>query len=236
MSITVKTRTISNDYFGQIKAFQMLNTFEVARKIAYSENHKWTKDGNDIYCLTVLFIGQTGTGKSSTINKLAEGDFMETNAYSCCTKEMNSLDFEICQNLYFCLCDMPGIGEGNEEDEVYRQWYEEMYWYSDCVVYVLRADQRSYSLDIQEFNKLRNMGYSKLLLAINYTDRIEPTEDESYYSHEQNLKMKIKDVSRIFNVPESKIVPYSAKKEINLWKLQDTITERVFLNLKRYEK
>lgn len=227
-----------------LEGFRCLSNFNMLKKrrddiihAIRNSNHRWKMDdGKTVYRLNVLFIGQTGTGKSTTINCLTESDYMQTDDVACCTKEMNSVDFELSDDCKLCFCDMPGIGENVVSDTQYHEWYKDMYMHSDCVVYMLRVDKRDYSLDLEEFKKLRNPSEKKLIIGLNCVDKTPPI-NRSYnfsLSHEQKkiLDRKLKDVSNLFGVPQCNIIPFSAAENYNIVQLQQIISETLLINLR----
>lgn len=108
----------------------------------------------DVKSLNIIFIGQTGYGKSSLINKLIGLELFEKSDYESCTKTLQSAVFflhhkkkheKLAYHLSFV--DLPGIGESNESDEKYLQWYRDYIEEASIVVYLFRADKRDHAQD-----------------------------------------------------------------------------------------
>ena len=122
-----------------------------------------------------------------------------------------------------------------EADEKYLEWYRNMLIKSQVVVYVLRADQRDYSADEKVFKTLfkDNTAYEKVIMAINYADKIEPINRNEGLSNEQiaNLQRKVEYVSNIFKIEKNNIIYYSAKDQINIDLLVDKIAKKLKENM-----
>jgi small GTP-binding protein len=176
----------------------------------------WTMNNEQIYCLQTLFIGKTGYGKSTTLNKICGQRFFETNDIESCTKTLYSSEYRLSSYTkdYFSLCDLPGIGESEEADKEYLGWYSKMLEKSACVVYVLRADQRDFTLDEMVINTLLRRNEKKLIVGLNYADKIEPITRTIPFvpTNEQirNLEQKAKDISKLLNISQERIIYYSA--------------------------
>ena len=67
----------------------------------------------------------------------------------------------------------------------------------------------------------------KLIIGLNYADKIEPLSRYSPFSpnseQKHDLKMKAESISRIFNISRKKIVCYSARDGYNMNKLNSRI-------------
>ena len=75
-----------------------------------------------------MFIGKTGYGKSTTLNKLVGSNVFETSDVSVCTKDLYNSMYRISPHIpsFFVISDLPGIGESNYADNHYYDWYKEM--------------------------------------------------------------------------------------------------------------
>lgn len=155
---------------------------------------------------------------------------MKTDAVEVCTKSMQSIEYSLNNqnDCYFSLCDFPGIGESEKADAEYYTWYTEMLQRCCCVVYVLRADQRDYSLDLKAFQELMHEHRQHIILALNYADKIEPIDRYSglLISNLQlsHLKQKKNLVSSLFSVPPEQVVYYSASEKYNISSLVQAIS------------
>jgi len=212
--------------------------FSFVKNINLSETDaiRWNMDGKTAFCAQVMFIGKTGYGKSTTLNKICGQRYFETDDVESCTKKLFSCEYKISDHKehYFSLCDLPGVGESTMADQMYIKWYGDMLKKSACVVYVLRADQRDFSVDeniintiIQNSDKIT----ANLIIGLNYTDKIEPVSRVSPFNPNaeqiQNINKKTRAISNKFNVECSRIVCYSASDGYNLNILKNAIANAV---------
>jgi len=216
--------------------------FDFLRAVSFpkDDTHRWNLETSHwnypdkvIYELQVMFIGKTGYGKSTTLNRLVGSEIFETSDVSACTKELYCSMYRINPTVptFFSICDLPGIGESNDADNQYYQWYKEMLKHSQVVVYLLRADQRDFSLDEALFKRLFNSDAerSKVIIAINFADKIEPINRSRILSPEQlrNLTAKVNKVSGIFAFSQKDIIYYSAADGFNVEKLVEKIANKL---------
>lgn len=200
-------------------------------------NSYWHYTNKTIYELQVMFIGKTGYGKSTTLNKLVGSSVFKTSEVSVCTKDLYNSMYRINPDIpsFFVISDLPGIGESNYADQHYYDWYREMLEYSQVVVYLLRADQRDFAVDETLFHSMFKTAAerSKVILALNYADKIEPINRKYGLSSEQlnSLRRKIDEVSRIFDFSKDDILYYSATEEINLDRLVTKIADKLKNNI-----
>lgn len=190
-----------NEWIKRYPCFAFLKN----AKFPQDENHRWTVNDSHwnyidqtTYELQVMFIGKTGYGKSTTLNKLVGLDVFQTSDVSVCTKDLYNSMYRIDSQIpsFFTISDLPGIGESNYADNHYYDWYKEMLMYSQVVVYLLRADQRDFAVDEILFNNMftNHKEKSKVILALNYADKVEPINRRQGLSPEQrnNLEKKNK--------------------------------------------
>lgn len=200
-------------------------------------NDYWGYKDRSVLELHVTVMGKTGYGKSSTLNRIIGRDKFKTDDVRVCTKDLYDAVFRLDKEkgTFLSLCDLPGIGESNYADDHYYVWYRDMLEKSHCVLYVIRADQRDYSIDEMIFKHIfkEQIERDKVVLALNFADKIEPIN--RYFaelSSEQrvNLKAKVNEVSRIFQVPKRSIVYYSAADNLNVDILVRCIAEKLKLS------
>lgn len=239
--------TVHINYEAEIKEWIDLHpSFEFIKdiKIPRDSKHTWNINDNywgyvnkTSYQLQIMFIGKTGYGKSTTLNKLVGKQVFETSDINVCTKDLYNSMYRIDSKTpsFLAISDLPGVGESNYADNSYYEWYKEMLEYSNVVVYVLRADQRDFAVDEMIFSNLfkNSDERSKIVIALNYADKVEPLNRKRELSNEQllSLKRKIKEVSRIFNFPQNDIIYYSATDELNLDILEKKISQKLKDNI-----
>jgi predicted GTPase len=212
--------------------------FSFIKDKTLSENDSiyWKMNDENAFCIQVMFIGKTGYGKSTTLNKICGYQYFETDDVNICTKSLFSCEYKISDHRehYFSLCDLPGVGESSNADETYTRWYVEMLKKSACVVYLLRADQRDYSVDKEIINTIIDNSErisEKLIIGLNYADKIEPVSRISPFlpclEQLRNLNKKLKTISELFNIDSGKVIYYSASDGYNLNDLKDSIARVV---------
>ncbi|RKF20053.1 GTP-binding protein [Alginatibacterium sediminis] len=125
----------------------------------------------------IVFVGQTGGGKSSLVNLitgewLAEIDSLPTSR-NACSYQVNIDDKQL------CLLDLKGLdGSKGSEDNALLDII-----HADLVVWVLKADQAARELDqslLTKFNEYFNLSINisrkkpKIIVVVNQVDRLQP--------------------------------------------------------------
>ena len=216
--------------------FSFLKYVSIPRNSSHCWNtnyEKWGYKDKTTYSFQVMFIGKTGYGKSTTLNKIVGQDVFDTDDVSVCTKDLYEAKYRIDTSIpsFIDFCDLPGVGESNYADNDYYRWYKEMLEMSDVVIYVIRADQRGFAVDEHIFKNLFDTSEkkNKVILALNYADKVEPVNRSVGLSVEQikSLERKIDDIAGIFNVLKKDIVYYSATDKINIYLLMEKISQKL---------
>jgi uncharacterized protein len=102
--------------------------------------------------LVVSVMGQTGVGKSSLVNALF-GTHLQTGAVKPTTKHpQDVLTGHNGHQLMFW--DLPGIGEGDVEDQAYLTLYRETLARSDVNLWAVHSDSRAVTFDRQALEHL----------------------------------------------------------------------------------
>lgn len=165
--------------------------------------------------LPVMFIGKTGYGKSSLLNRIVGADIFPIDDIRPCTKEIDAAVYRLreCPSHFLTLCDLPGVGESERADRQYMEWYSGLLECSPCVVYVLRAGQRDFSVDERVFRTLFRSEETrdKVIIALSHADKIEPVNrrgTEISEAQVEALEKKADTVSESFSVPFYRIFPY----------------------------
>jgi small GTP-binding protein len=203
----------------------------------YTNTHKLGY--KSIKALKIIFIGQTGYGKSSLINKLIKKDIFETSDYKSCTKTLQSAVFFLHhkmrhENLAYHLSfvDLPGIGENDKADQQYLKWYQDYIEEASVIVYLFRADKRDHSQDEFFFNHVFNKDKSKqLICVISQADKIEPLSRGLELSNNQNknLLKKADDIKSkpFLRFDKINIIHVSSYLDINIRRLENKIIEKL---------
>jgi small GTP-binding protein len=214
---------------GRYNAFSKLKQAQIT-----ASHFKWqdAHSGSISYHALAVFVGKTGYGKSSTVNAFFGKNLMKTSDVAACTRECQSLDFELSSGCYFSLGDLPGIGESEYRDKEYLEMYTDFLKCSTAIVYVIRADTRDYSIDESAYKQLftTHEAKKKVIFALNFCDKIEPISRslsvEPTSAQMQNIIKKIDSVNRLFQ-PTNAIIPYSAETGWNMNELAEEIVKVV---------
>ena len=190
--------------------------------------------------IIILFIGQTGSGKSTAINNLLNVDIFETNPVVSCTKNIEFIDYDIdgtgCH--YITFCDMPGISESPELDKKYFSWYQKMIKMSACIVYFVKADGRAWEPDISALKKIRRKtDLSKFVFVLSQVDKVEPFREWNYSlkrpgpSQEKNILRQIENLKSQLELNNIQIIPCSTTESYNTKDLRSAIQDVIFSHL-----
>lgn len=129
----------------------------------------------------VCILGQTGRGKSSTINRLFGIKMADINHHTACTTTVT--DYRLVTGTFLnrptgiVLWDVPGYGDERMGWPRYVKLYRRLAKRCDVVVFMLDND-RSMALDLKMFRKLRKVQAleDKLVVAINKADLFYPCD------------------------------------------------------------
>jgi len=178
-------------------------------------------------------LGKTSVGKSSLCNALFGQEICEISDIEACTRDVQEILLDI-GGKGLKLMDVPGIGESSKRDKEYGNLYKKLLPELDLVLWVLRADDRSFTLDETFYNNIVKPHISKgtpFFFVINQVDKIEPYREwddvnhEPGYHQQENIERKISSVSEYFSIDKSKIIPVSANEKWNLSVLIDEIVQ-----------
>ena len=139
-------------------------------------------------------MGKTGSGKSSLCNALFQQPVCLTHDLTACTREPQRLELTVGER-GMTLVDLPGVGETPEYDEEYQSLYRSLLNELDLIIWVLRADDRARTTDIDTYRALIEYGAepSRFLFVLTQADRVPPSPATSMPlpSPEQVLSLAI---------------------------------------------
>ena len=175
----------------------------------------------------VAIFGKTGVGKASLTNALFGKDVCKVSDVEACTREPQEvfLKLEGASN-GIKLLDVPGIGESAERDKQYFKLYAEILKEADMALWVLKADDRTFSAD-EEFYRTCMKPYidagKPFAVAVSQVDKIEPFREWDEIKHlpgptqEGNIAKKLNYVAQQFgDLKVSQVVAVSANENYNL--------------------
>lgn len=232
------------------KTFPLLfdHRIDLSKKI--NKKYKTVCIGRVVNVVRIVFLGQTGRGKSTTINSIIGGNVFQTDDIESCTNKVQSVLIRLNNSSFLSLCDLPGIGETEIKQREYEQWYRYMCYNSNVIVYVLNADQRDYRIDLDCFNRvIPNKAKQNVIIAVNKMEKLFPRDYDKnkiigtvivpkyirqlshvpsvnlYNKYRINLDEKITDIYKQFGIPPKRIIEYSALENIFTSYLNDLISK-----------
>ena len=184
------------------------------------------------YKARIGVLGKTGAGKSSLCNALFGKEICEVSDVAACTRATKDVLLEIGADQGITLVDVPGVGESGDRDKEYEALYRNLLPELDAVLWVLKADDRAYSVDI-DFYKALVKPYLEagkpFIVVLNQVDKIEPFREWQLEARRpgpkqaQNIDAKINVVAAEFGLKQSLIIPVSAEEKFGLSRLIDEL-------------
>jgi len=178
-------------------------------------------------------FGKTGAGKSSLCNALFGQDVAAVSDVSGCTRAPQEVLLQLGDGKTLTLVDLPGVGENSDRDSEYKALYKSTLPELDLVLWVIKADDRAFSVDEDLYKNVITPIVSKLnlpfIFVLNQVDKIEPFRewdiDNRKPSEKQqaNIEQKIRDIGVMFNANYLRRIPVSANEGYGLVKLVETI-------------
>ncbi len=188
-----------------------------------------------MYEPVIGIMGKTGVGKSSLCNALLRSEICAVNAVEACTRQPQRVRLRF-GNHYLTLVDLPGVGESQARDGEYRELYRELLPQLDMVLWVLKADDRAFSVE-EQFYQTVFAQYSgtlpPILWVINQVDKTEPTEQWNWQSAQpsalqaERIARKLQAVARQLQIAEIDILPLSVRGRYRLSRLVEKMITRL---------
>ena len=188
-----------------------------------------------MYEPVIGIMGKTGVGKSSLCNALFRSEICAVNAVEACTRQPQRVRLRF-GNHYLTLVDLPGVGESQARDGEYRELYRELMPQLDMVLWVLKADDRAFSVEEQFYQDVfEQYGRPKppLVWVLNQVDKTEPAEQWNWPSAQpsalqaEHITRKVQAVARQLNITEADILPVSVRGRYRLSRLVEAMIIRL---------
>ncbi|MBC6501851.1 GTP-binding protein HSR1 [Citrobacter freundii] len=180
-------------------------------------------------------MGKTGAGKSSLCNALFRSEVCAVNAVEACTRQPQRVRLRFGTH-FLTLVDLPGVGESVTRDGEYRELYRELMPQLDMVLWVLKADDRAYSVEEQFYQKVFTQYSGTLppvLWVLNQVDKTEPAEQWNWLSAQpsalqaERIAQKQQVVARQLGIAELDILPASVRGRYQLSRLVEVMITRL---------
>lgn len=187
---------------------------------------------------TVGIFGKTGAGKSSLCNSLFGKDTAKVNDVHACTRAPQEIFVKISEaGSGIKLIDLPGVGENQVRDSEYADLYKQWIPKLDLVVWVIKADDRTFSIDEQFYEAVVKQSISTngtpFLVVINQVDKINPIREWDEVNrrpgHQQmkTVGQRTEWAASKFQISSEHIVAVSAFEKYNLGALVEAIVDIV---------
>lgn len=177
-------------------------------------------------------LGQTGVGKSSTINALFKSG-LDVSHTEACTKKITGVEVKVSDvegvNGSLVVYDMPGLGESLDTEDRYVHLYSKILKDVDVAIWIVDAQNRAMSeiqrnlrdnLSIVNPRLIKNMVIALNKIDLVYPGDWHPLANMPSEEQENNIEGRIRDVRSKIRavVPQwsGSIIGYSADKRYNL--------------------
>lgn len=187
---------------------------------------------------SVIFLGKTGSGKTSLINTLF-GFNLPIDNVEACTKELNQICIISNNNRptthpNIMIIDTPGFAESKETTNQYLELYKNIIPNVSQIIWVLQADLRVYRPDQETLKFLvpffpRKLNFKLVLNRIddigpgNWDNQLNQPSSEQFRSIEEKIEDIFIKFSKFFYFKKSKIIICSTKKNYGIKNLFEKI-------------
>lgn len=191
------------------------------------------------------FIGESGVGKSSTLNALFNAG-LDVSHTEACTQTAIDIKIKLNElegaNGLLIAYDMPGLGESRLKQREHIALYEKILKNVDVALWILDAQNRQIASVQQyledELQSIHPKLLERMVIALNKVDLVHPGETHWHplanlpsEEQEKNIEGRIRDVKRkireVLPTWRGRIIGYSANKRYNLPHLFDAMMDAV---------
>lgn len=188
----------------------------------------------------IALIGDTGVGKSSTINALFNAG-QATSNIEACTQTEAAIEIH-CQGGSIIVYDMPGLNESIATQERHLDTYRRVLAEVDVALWILDAQYRAVgavqTAILTDIARIDSTLPQRIVFALNKVDLVEPGQS-AWHPHanipseeqERNIQGRIHDVGQKMKeaIPgwDGTVMGYSAQRRYNLPQLFVTMLEAV---------
>lgn len=180
-------------------------------------------------------MGKTGVGKSSLCNALFRSEICSVSAVEACTREPQRVRLRFGSH-YLTLIDLPGVGESLARDNEYRALYRSLMPELDMVLWLLKADDRAFSVEEQFYQAVFAQYDGPLppvLWLLNQVDKTEPSGQWNWSSaqpsakQQEHIELKLEATARQLAIPRNHILPLSVRGRYRLGKLVEAMIQHL---------
>ncbi len=214
------------EYLSQLREILFANG--VSKDEARLIENELFKKMNDEAPPRIAVIGETGVGKSSTINALFNTN-LPVHDFAACTQKVEKINATTANGDSITIIDFPGLGEGIMADERHWELYKKELPSVDVALWVLSAGDRAFGNMITALRKISDIcsdkELSRLVFGINKAEHMSPEKwnirtnmpEENHLNNLIGFQNTVLSAIREI-IPEwnGKIETYSAHKRYNL--------------------